>query len=91
MKFSFTGFDVENYDVAANSTVVLAPFAGEVVDVVGDVTLLWPLANYLSMSPDDVIGVPPGVGVVSGVWRCWGCGEGWGCLGGEYWGWLQKV
>ena len=59
--------DVENYDVIANFAAVLAPFAGEEDDVVGDATLLWPLANYLSMSPDDVVGVPPGVDVVSGV------------------------
>ena len=56
----------ENYDVLANFAAVLAPIAGEEDDV-GDATLLWPWAIYLSMCPVDVIGVPPGVGVDSGV------------------------
>ena len=61
---------LRNYDVLANFAAVLAPIAGEEDeddDDVGDATLLWPYAIYLSMSPDGVIGVPPGVGVDGGV------------------------
>ena len=77
---------LRNYDVLANFAAVLAPIAGEEDDV-GDATLLWPWAIYLSMSPDDVIGVPPGVGVVSGVLGVGVGGVGGVGRGGGVWVW----